>query len=94
MISPNSKYPMLTTVANMLIVSGFVLGGVGTIAALYGLVTIGKGFGSVLTLLVGLIAVIIGLVGTAAGESIGVAFDIESNTRNLSVASKSPDATN
>ena len=93
MISRNTKYPMLTTVANLLIVSGFVLVGIGAIAAFYGLVTIGRGFGSALTLLVGLIAVIIGLLGTAAGESIGVAFDIESNTRNLSVASKSPNAT-
>jgi hypothetical protein len=93
MMVRNVKYPMLSTVANLLIGAGWMLVVVGAIAFLYGLLTLGKGTTGILMLGSGLGVAVCGLLGTAAGELVGVTFDIECNTRTVTTSGRGPDAT-
>jgi hypothetical protein len=90
MVTRNAKYPMLSTVANALIIIGWILVIAGAIGTLYGLITIGNGWAGITNFLGGLVAVIMGLIGAGAGELVGVAFDIENNTRSMSTSSRMP----
>jgi hypothetical protein len=89
-ITRNSSFPTLSTVANLLVIGGGVLVAAGSIALLYGLVTIGQSMSGMMTLIGGLGAVLCGLLGIAAGELVGVAFAIELNTRYISTVSRPP----
>lgn len=83
-MTKNPKYPMLSTIARLLALIGWLLVAGGTISALFGMVTLIRSHEpmAVLVLCSGLVAIIIGLIGAAGGEGVAVVFDIEANTRS------------
>ncbi len=81
---PSSRFPVITAVPNILRFVGWVLVGLGVIAAFAGGFSPGLRFGFLggfETLIFSIVIVLNGLFIVAAGESIGVLFAIEANTR-------------
>ena len=87
MVAHNSKYPVLSTIANVLGGGGLVLVAVGAFAFLYGF------SGGALYVLGGIVIAVLGLVTTALGELVGVMFDIEHNTRTATTSGRTPERT-
>ena len=92
MITRNASFPMLSTIANLLVIVGWLLVAAGSIAFLYGLVTMGHSGSSIIALISGLVAVILALLGIGAGELVGVAFAIEQNTRAMGAAGRASES--
>lgn len=86
-----NRFPVLNLVSQLIKVVGWIVVGVGALAALSG------GFGMLGFLpgfVAGLVIGVNGLIVVAAGESIGVLFAIEKNTRDMAqAASKSSSPT-
>lgn len=90
MITRNQKYPMLSTVANILSLGGWAMVAGGAIAVLYGL---GNTSGVLMfPILSGVAIAVAGLGVTTSSELIGVVFDIEHNTRTASTSGRAPEA--
>ena len=83
----NTRFPVLSTISQVLIYSGWALVIIAGIVALYfGMLEPGEAghaFGTPNALWVGLgiLAAVLGLITAAFGEVIGVLFAIEENTR-------------
>ncbi len=95
MIAHNSKYPVLSSVANILIVIGWTMVAAGTITLIYGIAESQQGFGlgNILFSASGTIAAALGLILAITGELVGVFFDIELNTRTAGTSGRTQEST-
>lgn len=87
----NRRFPVLTTIAKILVIAGWIvtaLCGIGVLA------TIGNinGMLGPLPVFICLFGALFGVFTVAFGESIGVLFAIEENTRNTSMQRSDPSA--